>query len=236
MSALKVKIITGAGVSAESGIKTFRATDGLWMNHKIEDVATPEAFYKNPALVLEFYNKRRREIKKAQPNNAHKSLALLDGQITGSGRQIDATIITQNIDDLHERAGTKKILHLHGEIFQSRSSLNPHTVYPCMDDICIGDRCELGSQLRPNIVWFNEPVEMMEAAAAQMNEADAVMIVGTSLVVYPAASLIYYAPAGTPVFIVDPVIPPVLIDNAFTIAEPATTGVIKAIDLLKKIL
>jgi NAD-dependent deacetylase len=181
-----IVVFTGAGISAESGLKTFRAADGLWEEHRIEDVATPEAWRRDPELVLRFYNERRRGVLAAQPNAAHRVLAELQGSA-------NVQIVTQNIDDLHERAGSNDVLHLHGEIMKSRSSIDEHRLYDTQgDDICIGDLCELGSQLRPHVVWFGEAVPMMERAIELTMRADIFIVVGTSLAVYPAASLLQF--------------------------------------------
>lgn len=181
-----IVVFTGAGISAESGLKTFRAADGLWEEHCIEDVATPEAWRRDPELVLRFYNERRRGVLAAQPNAAHRVLAELQANA-------NVQIVTQNIDDLHERAGSNDVLHLHGEIMKSRSSIDEHRLYDTQgDDICIGDLCELGSQLRPHVVWFGEAVPMMERAIELTMRADIFIVVGTSLAVYPAASLLQF--------------------------------------------
>ena len=198
MSPQKLVILTGAGVSAESGLKTFRDSDGLWENYNVYEVATPEAWDANPKLVLEFYNARRAQIAATTPNKAHQFLSLLDDYF-------DTTIITQNIDDLHERGGSKKILHLHGEIMNARSSFSPDIVYRMKDDLTIelGEKCELGSQLRPDVVWFGEAVPKMDEAAQIAGQADIFVIVGTSLNVYPAASLVQYVPAKCKIYLVD---------------------------------
>lgn len=185
-------------MSAESGIKTFRDSGGLWEEFKIEDVATPEAWQKNPHLVLEFYNQRRRQVRESQPNDGHKILAELE-------KYFDVQIITQNIDDLHERAGSKNVLHLHGEIMKARSSVDPTLTYPLRKaEIKPGDKCDKGSQLRPHIVWFGEMVPEMDRAIELAGEAEIFITVGTSLVVYPAAGLIHYAPANAMKYLVDP--------------------------------
>jgi NAD-dependent deacetylase len=220
----KVVVLTGAGISAESGIKTFRDSDGLWENHRIEDVATPEGWQKNPGLVLEFYNQRRRQLFDVQPNEGHKALAALE-------EKHEVFIITQNVDDLHERAGSTHVLHLHGELRKVRSTRYPGLVYPWDSDLHLGDLCEKGSQLRPHIVWFGEAVPMLEPAADLAAEADIFVIVGTSLQVYPAASLMVYAPPGIPFYYIDPK-PQVNYElarmpNLTLIAEPASTGVPK---------
>jgi NAD-dependent deacetylase len=194
----KIIVFTGAGMSAESGIRTFRDSGGLWEEYKLEDVATPEAWQRNPKLVLEFYNQRRQQVMEAKPNRGHIVLAELE-------KYFDVQIITQNIDDLHERAGSKKILHLHGQIMKSQSSLDPNLVYNMKNShINFGEKCEKGSQLRPHIVWFGEMVPEMENAISMMAEADIFITVGTSLVVYPAAGLIHYAPVHSVKYLVDP--------------------------------
>ncbi|MBD0333748.1 MAG: NAD-dependent deacylase, partial [Chitinophagaceae bacterium] len=196
----KVVVLTGAGISAESGLKTFRDSDGLWEGYDINEVATATAWRRNPALVLDFYNMRRKNVKEAQPNAAHYGLAELQ-------QDFDLHVITQNIDDLHERAGSEKVLHLHGEIFKMRSSKNESLLYPIYDDIKLGDLAEDGAQLRPHIVWFEEPVPMIEEAIRIVKEAEIFVIVGTSLVVYPAAGLVNYALWHIPKFIIDKTIP-----------------------------
>lgn len=219
-------MLTGAGISAESGLKTFRDSDGLWEGHRVEDVATPEAFARNPDLVLEFYNYRRKQVAAAAPNIAHKILAQLESDF-------DVQIITQNIDDLHERAGSTKVLHLHGEIFKMRSSRNTQLVYPIKGNIQMGDLAEDGAQLRPYIVWFGEAVPMIEPAAELVAEADLFAVVGTSLVVYPAAGLVNYTPENTPVFVVDKKIPSINGGNRLKIFEqPATEGMVALQSLL----
>lgn len=223
----KLVILTGAGISAESGIPTFRDSNGLWNNYKVEDVATPGAWLKNKELVLEFYNERRTQIKNAEPNQAHRLLVNLE-------EKYDVYIITQNIDDLHERAGSQKILHLHGEILKSRSRKYPELIYDCPGDIKIGDLCEKGSQLRPHIVWFGEAVPMLPTAEGLVYDADILVIIGTSLQVYPAASLFQLAPKSCPIYVVDPNLTEgVLPRKKVTyIKENATTGVEKLIDIL----
>ncbi|HRG23101.1 MAG TPA: NAD-dependent deacylase [Chitinophagaceae bacterium] len=219
MSKKKLVILTGAGISAESGLKTFRDSDGLWEGYNIEDVATPRAWRKNPQLVLDFYNFRRKNVLDAKPNAAHYGLAELE-------KDFDVTIITQNIDDLHERAGSTNILHLHGEILKMRSERDPELIYPVTGDIRLGDKAEDGSQLRPHIVWFEEPVPMMELAVPIVNRADLFVVVGTSLVVYPAAGLVNYTRQGIPLFVLDKKLP-FLPDNGFLtcIEKPATEGI-----------
>ncbi len=200
MAKKKLVVLTGAGISAESGLKTFRDSDGLWEGYDIEEVATATAWRRDPSLVQEFYNMRRQNVQDAQPNKAHFILAELE-------KDFDITIITQNIDDLHERAGSSKIVHLHGEILKMRSEKNEELVYTITGDIEMGDKAKDGAQLRPHIVWFEEAVPMMEDAATITREAEIFLIVGTSLVVYPAASLVNYAPYEIPKFIVDKKIP-----------------------------
>ena len=214
-----VVVLSGAGISAESGLKTFRDSDGLWMGYKVEDVATPRAFMKDPQLVLDFYNMRRKDVAAAQPNAAHTGLASLE-------KDFNVTIITQNIDDLHERGGSSKVLHLHGEIFKMRSVDDAHSIYDIRGDINLGDTDKNGSQLRPHIVWFEEPVPMMETAIRVLGTADYFVVVGTSLQVYPAASLLHYAPRYLPKFIIDKKIPAINSYANITIIEkPATEGV-----------
>ncbi|WP_153797280.1 Sir2 family NAD-dependent protein deacetylase [Foetidibacter luteolus] len=226
----KLVVLTGAGISAESGLKTFRDSDGLWEGYDIEDVATPRGWRKNPQLVLDFYNYRRKEVAKAQPNAAHVGLAALQDDF-------DVKIITQNIDDLHERAGSKSILHLHGEIFKMRSEIDEERLYDIRDDIKLGDTAEDGGQLRPAIVWFEEAVPMIEPAAELAAAADIFVVVGTSLVVYPAAGLVNYAPRHCPKFIVDKKIPyNSSFYNVTSIEKPATEGVAELRELLKKFL
>jgi NAD-dependent deacetylase len=200
MNKKRLVVLTGAGISAESGLKTFRDSDGLWEGYDINEVATATAWRRNPALVQEFYNMRRRNVKEAEPNAAHYALAELE-------KHFDVHIITQNIDDLHERAGSTKILHLHGEIFKMRSDKNEELIYPVYDDIKMGDLADDGAQLRPHIVWFEEPVPKMEEAIQIAKLAELFLIVGTSLVVYPAAGLVNYVPWEIPKFIVDKKIP-----------------------------
>lgn len=214
-----IVVLTGAGISAESGLKTFRDGDGLWNGYNVYEVATPGAWRKDPALVLEFYNARRRDVAAAEPNAAHTGLAALENDF-------EVTIVTQNIDDLHERAGSTRIIHLHGEIFKMRSEKNESLVYEIRGDIRLGDLAKDGAQLRPHIVWFEEPVPMMEKAAALMHDCDYFVVAGTSLQVYPAASLLYYAPPFLPKIIIDKKIPEVQrMANLTLIEKPATEGV-----------
>jgi len=212
MAKKKLVVLTGAGISAESGLKTFRDSDGLWEGYNVYEVATPRGFAANPQMVLDFYNMRRKDVAAAQPNAAHIGLAELE-------KDFDVTIITQNIDDLHERGGSSNIIHLHGQIFEMRSTENEEVVYEITGDINVGDVDEHGHQLRPNIVWFEEPVPMIEVAAQVASMADVFVVVGTSLQVYPAAGLINYAPTFTPKFIIDKKIPYTTSLNNLTVIE-----------------
>ncbi len=215
----KLVVLTGAGISAESGLRTFRDSDGLWEGYEVTEVATPRAWKKNVQLVLDFYNMRRKDVAKALPNAAHIGLAELE-------KDFEVYVITQNIDDLHERAGSKNVLHLHGEIFKMRSEFDGSLVYEIRDDILLGDKAKDGAQLRPHIVWFEEPVPMIEEAARIAASADIFVVVGTSLVVYPAAGLINYAPRQAPKFIIDKKIPyTTSLHNLTTIEKPASDGV-----------
>jgi NAD-dependent deacetylase len=222
-----IVVLTGAGISAESGLKTFRDSDGLWNGYDVYEVASPQGWNKNPKLVLDFYNDRRRDVAAAKPNAAHIGLADME-------RDFDVTIITQNIDDLHERAGSTKVIHLHGQIFSMRSVNDSDTIYPIKGDIQLGDTAEGGSQLRPHIVWFGEEVPMMEKAVSVMNDCDYFVVVGTSLQVYPAASLLQYAPPYLPKFIIDKKIPAVSSSPNLTLIEKsATEGVADLKSFLK---
>jgi NAD-dependent deacetylase len=214
-------------MSAESGIKTFRDSNGLWENYRIEDVATPQAWQKDKALVLDFYNQRRVQCMQAKPNAAHKALAQLE-------KHFKVSIITQNIDNLHERAGSKNVLHLHGEIMKSRSTIDPSLVYEINGpDLNLEDKCEQGSQLRPHIVWFGEAVPLMDNACRVASKADIFVVIGSSLVVYPAASLLEYAPIACPKFIIDPNIPNVEHINNITAIQATAVNGMKI--LLKKL-
>jgi len=194
----RMVVLSGAGMSAESGLKTFRDNGGLWENHAIEDVATPEAWGRNPALVQRFYNERRSALLEATPNPGHDLLAGLE-------REYDVRIVTQNVDDLHERAGSTSVLHIHGELMKARSTCDPDLVYPIIGwELKMGDLCEKGSQLRPHIVWFGEAVDLMPEAEEIVRNADILIVVGTSLQVYPAAGLSWYAPQRAHKFLVDP--------------------------------
>jgi NAD-dependent deacetylase len=227
----KLVALTGAGISAESGIKTFRDSDGMWENHNVMDVASIEGWHRNPALVLQFYNDRRRQLYDVQPNAAHYALAELEDEF-------DVTIVTQNVDDLHERGGSSKIVHLHGELRKSRSSVDPNLVFDCLGDIHLGDKCPKGSQLRPHIVWFGEAVPLIYKAAELVAMANYVVVIGSSMQVYPAAGLVGEAMPNARLFYIDP--RPQLNDeltkrrDLTVIAEPATTGMKKLADLLRK--
>lgn len=224
-----IVVFTGAGMSAESGIKTFRDSDGLWENYRIEDVATPQAWQKDRALVLDFYNQRRAQCLQAKPNAAHLALAALE-------QQFKVSIITQNIDNLHERAGSKNVMHLHGELMKSRSTIDESLVYNIDGpDLKLNDHCEKGSQLRPHIVWFGEAVPMMDVACRIASKADIFVVIGSSLVVYPAAGLLEYAPIAIPKFIIDPVIPNVnYIENITAIEATAVKGISKLMKHLEQ--
>jgi NAD-dependent deacetylase len=222
-----IVVLTGAGISAESGLKTFRGDGGLWEGHRVEDVATPDAWARDPALVLEFYNERRRHVRAAQPNAAHKALVELE-------QAYDVHIVTQNVDDLHERAGSSQVLHLHGEILLARSTKDPNSTKHLGDaDIALGDTCLLGSQLRPHIVWFGEEVPALEDAAKIVARADIFLCVGTSLQVYPANSLIFAAPRRARRIVINPEVPD-LVPQAVCecIAKPACEGVPAVVDSL----
>lgn len=224
MERKKIVVLTGAGISTESGIKTFRDADGLWEGHDIMEVASPIGFEENPALVLDFYNKRRRQLKAVVPNEGHNALVELE-------KQHDVTIITQNVDNLHERAGSSNVMHLHGELSKSRSTKMPYKTYDCSDDISLGDLCELGAQLRPHIVWFGEEVPMIESAVAECIQAEILIIIGTSMQVYPAASLIDYVPENTKIYFIDPkpAVSQKSYGNLTVIAEKASIGVPKIV-------
>lgn len=196
----KLVVLTGAGMSVESGLSTFRSENGLWENHKVEDVATPEGWYRNPELVLDFYNNLRKKLIESEPNAGHKKLAELESDY-------DIRIITQNVDNLHERAGSTHVLHLHGELMKVRSVRNERLIYTLTPEHCeihLGDKAEDEGQLRPHIVWFGEAVPMIEPAIEWVSEADIFVVIGTSLNVYPAAGLLNYVKPGTPVYLIDP--------------------------------
>ncbi len=192
-----IVVLTGAGVSQESGIQTFRDSDGLWEGHDVQEVATPQGFARNPELVQEFYNQRRAQLKEVKPNDAHLALVALEDKY-------DVSIITQNVDNLHEQAGSKEVIHLHGQLNKVRSTRHEDLVYDWDKDLKMGDKCAMGFQLRPHIVWFGEAVPMLDTAVEIITQADIVIIIGTSMQVYPAASLVGYAPKGTPIYYVDP--------------------------------
>jgi len=218
----KLVVLSGSGISAESGIPTFRDSGGLWEGYDISEVATPEAWTRNRELVLNFYNERRKAALAAQPNQGHKVLAELE-------KYFEVTVITQNVDDLHEKAGSSNIIHLHGELFKSRSTLDEQLIYDIEGwELKLGDKCERGSQLRPHIVWFGEMVPMMEIAAQEADRADIFVVVGTSLLVYPAAGLIHNVGSDVPIYIVDPSVPETgLGSRVKKIAESASTGLVK---------
>jgi len=227
----KIVVLTGAGISAESGIKTFRDSGGLWEEYDIMEVATPQAWAKNPALVTRFYNERRQQLLTVKPNEAHFALVRLE-------EKYDVQIITQNVDDLHERAGSTKVLHLHGELRKVRSSTDEKLVYTLSEDnfeVKIGDMCEKGSQLRPHIVWFGEPVPNIVRASEMAEQCDIMIVIGTSLNVYPAAGLLGYAGFYIPKYLIDPNDTPALgIKNLKKILKKATVGVPQLVDELMK--
>jgi NAD-dependent deacetylase len=227
---LKIVALTGAGISAESGLKTFRDSDGLWEGYNVYDVATPEAWHKDPVLVQDFYNMRRKDVMSAKPNEAHLALARLE-------KDFDVTVITQNIDDLHERAGSTHVVHLHGEVLKAQSSKNAELIYDIDGwELKMGEMCEQGSQLRPFVVWFGEAVPKMEEAVVITLQADIFLVVGTSLAVYPAAGLVNYVNADVPVYMIDPGNPALTTrNNVHFFREKATTGIQKWIaEFLKK--
>lgn len=213
----KIVVLTGAGISAESGISTFRDSDGLWENHDVMEVATPEGFRQNPELVLQFYNMRRRQLDSVEPNAAHLFLKELESCY-------NVTVVTQNVDNLHERAGSSHIIHLHGELMKMRSTKNDEVTFPYTKDIQVGDTAPDGGQLRPHIVWFGEMVPELERAAEEVRKADLLLIIGTSLQVYPAAGLVQYAKFGVPVIVVDPADIDFLPKTIHHIKLPATQG------------
>ncbi len=222
-------MLTGAGISAESGIKTFRDAGGLWEEHDIMEVATPQAWKKNPALVTRFYNERRKQLFSVKPNAGHLALVTLE-------QKYDVQIITQNVDDLHERAGSTKVLHLHGELKKVRSTVDENLIYTLSEENCeikIGDTCEKGSQLRPHIVWFGEAVPNIVPATQITEKCDIMIVIGTSLNVYPAAGLLEYAPYQAPKFLIDPNDSPAFgIKNLKKILSPATVGVPQLVEEL----
>lgn len=219
---MKIAVLTGAGISAESGIQTFRDSDGLWEGHDVMEVASPEGFYKNPKLVLNFYNLRRQQLLNVSPNLAHTTLADLE-------KNHDVFIITQNVDDLHERAGSTRVIHLHGELLKVRSTVDEHTILDWKKDLNLGDVCSNNHQLRPHIVWFGEAVPMLETAIDLVEAADIILIIGTSMQVYPAAGLIQYAQNEAAIYFVDPK-PSINSSERITVfSEKATTGVPKVV-------
>jgi NAD-dependent deacetylase len=223
----KLVVLTGAGISAESGLRTFRDSDGLWEGYQISEVATPRAWKKNPVLVLDFYNQRRKDVLQAIPNAAHLGLAALE-------EFFEVLIITQNIDNLHQKAGSTKVLHLHGEIIKMRSERNPDLVDLIYEDMLPGAKAPDGGYWRPDIVWFEEPVPRIEPAIAWVQEADVFAVIGTSLVVYPAAGLVNFVRTEVPKFIIDRKIPVTgTLPNLIRIEEPASSGVIKMAEHLK---
>ncbi|MDR1681103.1 MAG: NAD-dependent deacylase [Prevotellaceae bacterium] len=223
----KVVVLSGAGMSAESGINTFRDSGGLWEQHRIEDVATYEGWLKNRKFVLDFYNRRRKQLLTAEPNAGHRELVRLE-------QAFDVHIITQNVDDLHERAGSSSVLHLHGELRKARSTIDPNYIVEIDGwELTEGMTDPQGAQLRPHIVWFGEAVPMIDRAAELSGQADIYIVVGTSMAVYPAAGLIHYVPKRTPKYIVDPNDVPVGVPNVRYIKEPATVGLKKLVDELK---
>lgn len=223
----RIVALTGAGMSAESGLKTFRDADGLWEGHDVMQVASPEGWRKDPELVLDFYNQRRRQLFDVRPNQGHELLAGLE-------QRFSVDVVTQNVDDLHERAGSSRVLHLHGELLKVRSSRDERLVQDWTTDLALGDLCDLGSQLRPDIVWFGEAVPLLEPAAEITSRADIIIIIGTSMQVYPAASLIHFAQPGIPIYFIDP--RPTISESQFSnltvFADTAVTGMQKLVKLL----
>jgi len=223
----KIVVLTGAGMSAESGIRTFRDSNGLWEEHDVMEVASIEGWHKNPGLILRFYNERRNQMHSCEPNKGHMLLAGLENDY-------DVEIITQNVDNLHERAGSSKVLHLHGELTKARSSMDPSLIYLLGDqEIKIGDKCEKGSQLRPYIVWFGEEVPAINEAIKIVESAEILCIIGTSLNVYPAAGLLHYAPSGCPIYLIDPNPPSGISRKIEVIAKGAGEGVAAFIGKVK---
>ncbi|HZL11035.1 MAG TPA: NAD-dependent deacylase [Prolixibacteraceae bacterium] len=215
----KLVILSGAGMSQESGLRTFRDMDGLWEEYDISEVATPEAWARNPKLVMNFYNDRRKQLYECEPNAGHRGLVDLE-------KDFDVSIITQNVDDLHERAGSSKVVHLHGELKKARSSVDESLIYDIDGwELKFGDRCAKGSQLRPHIVWFGEAVPAMDEAVPIVESADILVVIGTSMNVYPAAGLVNYTSKGTPIFVIDPERPSGYISNVTYIQEKAGKGV-----------
>jgi NAD-dependent deacetylase len=231
MKKKKIAVLTGAGMSAESGLSTFRDAGGLWEQHRVEDVATPEGFMRNPEMVLSFYNERRKQLLAAKPNEGHNALADLE-------KDFEVHIITQNVDNLHERAGSSHVIHLHGELMKVRSTGPGQEVYelnPSHPEIHVGDKCPKGYQLRPHIVWFGEPVPEIEKAIEIVAEADIFVIIGTSMQVYPAAGLIHYVKPGTPIFLIDPKEVNISSHNVTVIKKGASEGTKELVEMLKKL-
>jgi len=225
----KLVVLSGSGISAESGIKTFRDMGGLWEEYDVMEVASPQAWQKDPELVLRFYNERRKKLLESKPNKGHYALVELE-------KYFDVQIITQNVDDLHERAGSKNVLHLHGEIRKARSTADENLIYT-MDgwELKLGDQCEKGSQLRPHVVWFGEPVHTIVDAISICEQADIFVVVGTSLNVYPAAGLLDYVPGKTPVFLIDPnTVKTTYLSKVTIIQENASSGIPKLIEIVKE--
>ena len=216
----KLVVLSGAGVSQESGLDTFRDKGGIWEEHQIEDVATPEAFQKDPAMVLHFYNKRRQQLLASKPNEAHRYIAALE-------QYFDVTVITQNIDNFHEQAGSSNVIHLHGELLKSKSVKNPDKIYDQTDDIKLGDRDKNGDQLRPHVVWFGEAVPMIPVAMEICKKADIALVIGTSLQVYPAAGLINDVPKNTKIYLIDPDPQVQAAENLEIITDKAVSGMKK---------
>ncbi len=223
----KIVILTGAGMSAESGIDTFRDANGLWEGHDVMEVASPEGFEKNPELVLDFYNQRRRQLSSVKPNQGHLNLTVLE-------EKYDVQIITQNVDDLHERAGSSNVLHLHGELKKARSVANENDIFTCEGDIKLGDLAKDGNQIRPHIVWFGEAVPMIEKACKIVEQADILVVIGTSMQVYPAAGLVNFAKGSCEKYFIDP--KPSIDENALSnlkiIKDTASSGTQKLLDIL----
>jgi len=231
MKKKKIAVLTGAGMSAESGLSTFRDAGGLWEQHRVEDVATPEGFMRNPEMVLSFYNERRKQLLAAKPNEGHNALADLE-------KDFEVHIITQNVDNLHERAGSSHVIHLHGELMKVRSTGPGQEVYelnPSHPEIHVGDKCPKGYQLRPHIVWFGEPVPEIEKAIEIVAEADIFVIIGTSMQVYPAAGLIHYVKPGTPIFLIDPKEVNISSHDVTVIKKGASEGTKELVEMLKKL-
>ncbi len=222
-----IVVLTGAGMSAESGVKTFRDAGGLWEGHDVMEVASPQGWHENQKLVLEFYNQRRRQLLQVKPNKGHTGLADLE-------KHFNIRVVTQNVDDLHERGGSSKVMHLHGELFKVRSTYDEKDSFEWKKDLILGDLCKKGYQLRPDIVWFGEQVPMLSKAIEVVQKADIFVVIGTSMQVYPAASLIHYVPSGKPIYFIDPrpTISEAAFPNLTIIADTATEGVKSLHDIL----